>query len=83
VQTVHRLDPGAKMYLFGSRTKDNVKGGDIDIALHSNKLSIRDKVEIKYQFFKEFGEQKIDIILIDNPEQPFWNVIKNESILLS
>ena len=83
LQSVSHLDPDAKLYLFGSRTRDDVKGGDIDIALLTDKLSLKDKVEIKYSFFKEFGEQKIDIVLIKNPEQAFWKVIKNKSILLS
>jgi predicted nucleotidyltransferase len=83
LQSVSHLDPDAKLYLFGSRTRDDVKGGDIDIALLTDKLSLKDKVEIKYNFFKEFGEQKIDIVLIKNPEQAFWKVIKNKSILLS
>lgn len=83
LQSVSHLDPDAKLYLFGSRTRDDVKGGDIDIALLTDKLSLKDKVEIKYNFFKEFGEQKIDIVLIKDPEQAFWKVIKNQSILLS
>lgn len=83
LQSVSHLDPDAKLYLFGSRTRDDVKGGDIDIALLTDKLSLKDKVEIKYNFFKEFGEQKIDIVLIKNQEQAFWKVIKNQSILLS
>ena len=51
------------MYLFGSRVDDSKKGGDIDILILSDKLTKRDLRKIRINFFKKFGEQKLDIIL--------------------
>jgi predicted nucleotidyltransferase len=71
------------VYLFGSRTNDNKKGGDIDLAVRSNRIGLKEKIDIKLKFFEEFGEQKIDLIIIDEASQTFWNVIKDEALLLS
>jgi predicted nucleotidyltransferase len=55
--------PNARIYLFGSRTDDDRKGGDIDILILSEKkLSFSDKTGIKYAFYEKFGEQKLDLV---------------------
>ena len=57
------FDKNAKIFLFGSRTNDDKRGGDIDILiLSNNKLTLEGKAKIRYNFFKVFGEQKLDII---------------------
>jgi predicted nucleotidyltransferase len=60
----------ASIYLFGSRIDDNKKGGDIDIlVLAPTKLVLRDKIDIKLGFYKDCGEQKIDIVSYTFDEQ--------------
>lgn len=53
-----------KIFLFGSRTDDTKKGGDIDLYLvisdHSNLFE--KKIKFLSKVKKEIGEQKIDII---------------------
>jgi len=83
LKSIHYWDKDAQVYLFGSRTNDNKKGGDIDLAVRSNKIGLKEKIDIKLKFFEEFGEQKIDLIIIDEASQTFWNVIKDEALLLS
>ena len=57
--------PDAAIYLIGSRANDDLKGGDIDILIiDEKKLSFQEKRNIKIAFYKEFGEQKIDIVSI-------------------
>ena len=55
------------IYLFGSRVDDNLKGGDIDIYIQTDKKDdiLKSKIVFLREFEKEFGEQKIDL-LIDN-----------------
>ena len=57
--------PDAAIYLIGSRANDELKGGDIDIlVIDENELSGQEKRNIKLACYKEFGEQRIDIVCI-------------------
>lgn len=61
--------PQARVYLFGSRVFDDKKGGDIDIlVIAERELTDIEKRKIKIEFFKQFGEQKIDIISYENSD---------------
>ncbi len=57
------------VYLFGSRTKDNMRGGDIDLYIYSPS-EITEKLDKKVRFLTELkskiGEQKIDLVLSKN-----------------
>lgn len=77
------LSSSAKLYLFGSRIDDTKKGGDIDLLVVSDELTKKDLRLLRIDFFKEFGEQKIDIVL-DNGEfkDPFNKLIFQKAILL-
>ena len=64
--TLYKLSPHAKLYLFGSRTDDSLQGGDIDLLVVSDSLTTKDISHLRIEFFKKFGEQKIDILLEDD-----------------
>lgn len=66
-QAVKRLDPVARVYLFGSRARDDLKGGDIDLLIVSGKLEFSDKLTLLTEIKVAAGDQKIDII-ITNPD---------------
>lgn len=76
--------PSAKVYLFGSRTSDVRRGGDIDIAVVApRKLTFLEKSEIRRSFWRKFGEQKIDIVSFETHEHtPFRDVIEEDAIAL-
>jgi len=50
-----------KIYLFGSRTDDKKRGGDIDIYI-DKKLSSKEKLDILMEFTLNGIERKIDLI---------------------
>jgi len=70
-QSVYRLDPEAKIFLFGSRADDTKKGGDIDLLVLSSKIVPSDKIKIKAHLFKKLDEQKIDIAIAADTRKPF------------
>lgn len=58
-----RLAPNGQIFLFGSRVMDESKGGDIDILLLTEKKLAPGKFrEVRREFFKKFGWQKLDIV---------------------
>jgi predicted nucleotidyltransferase len=83
LKSIHYWDKDAQVYLFGSRTNDNKKGGDIDLAVRSNGIGLKEKIDIKLKFFEEFGEQKIDLFKFNDESNTFWNVIKEHALLLN
>ena len=81
--TLTLLSKEAKLYLFGSRVDDTKKGGDIDLLVVSKKLKKKDLRILRIEFFKIFGEQKIDVLL-DNGEfsNIFHQLIFKKAVLL-
>ena len=62
-QSLKKYLPDADVYLIGSRANDMQKGGDIDICVIGEKaLTSQEKRNVKIAFYKEFGEQKLDIV---------------------
>jgi uncharacterized protein len=78
----------ATIRLFGSRTDDKKKGGDIDLLIQYNQaISGNEQYQLKILFLvqlkKIIGDQKIDV-LIDNGQQhnPIFHEAYEEGILL-
>jgi predicted nucleotidyltransferase len=63
VEAIAKYDRHAEVYLFGSRTDDTKKGGDIDILVISDKLDSHSLFFIEEEIFKKIEEQKIDFVL--------------------
>lgn len=82
-EVLRRL-PNARVLLFGSRTKDALRGGDIDIlVIGPRRLSFEEKSAVRTTFWKQFGEQKIDIASFAADEHPpFRELAEAEAIAL-
>ncbi len=81
--SVSSLDPDAAVYLFGSRIDLAKRGGDIDLLIVSTLIDQRELYKIRWHFFEQFGEQKMDIILDDGTGQtPFARMILPRAVLL-
>lgn len=63
--SLKKLSTEARLYLFGSRADDSKRGGDIDLLVLSEKLKPKDLRKLRLDFFKKFGDQKMDILLDD------------------
>jgi predicted nucleotidyltransferase len=62
-RSIKKYLPDATIYLIGSRADDELRGGDIDLLVIDEKeLSGQEKRNIKIAFYKELGEQKLDIV---------------------
>ena len=58
-----------QVILFGSRTSDEKRGGDIDLFIrkkNGRKPDFRSKINFTTDLIIKIGEQKIDVVL-DNP----------------
>ncbi len=81
-ESVNSFDASAEIYLFGSRTVDVAKGGDIDLLIISEKLSYDDKITIRKNLYEKLDEQKIHIIIAPDTTDPFVKIVYREGELL-
>jgi len=74
----------AKVLLFGSRTDDTKRGGDIDIlVLGTRKLKLNEKLKVQTAFWKQFGMQKLDLVSFTfDDNHPFKRLILFDAIEL-
>jgi predicted nucleotidyltransferase len=75
-------DPQAKIYLFGSRTDDKAKGGDIDLLIISDKIGLPEKTKIRTRIFNEIEEQKMDLVVKKDFSDTFVQVIEPQLLCL-
>ena len=71
------FDQDAKIYLFGSRTNDKAKGGDIDVLAISDKIGFNEKLKIRTGIFKEIEEQKLDLVVKKDFNDVFVKMIEH------
>jgi predicted nucleotidyltransferase len=60
---VHQSDPAAEIYLFGSRTDDTARGGDIDLLVVSDNLAFRDVLQLRSRILDRIGWQQLDLVV--------------------
>lgn len=74
-QVAHKIyGIGVEVYLFGSRTNDTKRGGDIDLLIRNNveKKGVLARIRMVAELKWLLGDQKIDIIG-DHEETPIVN----------
>ena len=66
---IRHFGKDVRVFLFGSRTEDQIRGGDIDLFisnLNNEPLKIRSKINFITDLILKIGDQKIDVVL-DSP----------------
>lgn len=71
--TAQVAGPLARVSLFGSRTRDDLRGGDIDLLIelpdaNADKLEISLRTGASLQ--QLIGERKIDVLVVDPRSEP-------------
>ena len=76
--------PQARIYLYGSRTNDNARGGDIDLMVLTPTPVDRSIFRtIRIGFYKKFGWRKIDLVNFTfDDHTPFRQLISADAIEL-
>lgn len=76
--------PNSDIYLFGSRTDDNAKGGDIDLLILSDRKIENERLrKFRIEFYKRFGWQKIDLVnFLKTENSTFKNLVLPKAIKL-
>jgi predicted nucleotidyltransferase len=80
VEAVKKADADAELWIFGSRTDDSKKGGDIDIAILSPKIDRMKKIQIRRDILDRIGEQKIDIVISRDGSEPFFRLAQETGV---
>jgi uncharacterized protein len=82
-----RFGPDARVWLFGSRTDDSRKGGDIDLLVEpATPLdnAFRESIALETDLQMALGDQKIDIVITDPrvPPEPLHRIARSTGIEL-
>lgn len=79
--------PLARVLLFGSRTRPEIRGGDIDLLVelpqpHIDRLALGLKLGARIE--RQLGLQKIDILIADPtmPDSPLLNAARQDGVLI-
>ena len=73
-----------EIYLFGSRTNDTLKGGDIDLFIVPatyNNLTEK-KIDFLVKLKRSIGEQRIDVVIDRGENRPIDKKAKSAGVLL-
>lgn len=79
-----------QLWLFGSRTQPQKKGGDIDLYIETHVEDINEAIDMQNHFISDLeqaiGEQKIDVVLnlLKHPYPlPIHQIAKNEGVRIA
>ena len=86
--TVERLvGPASRVWLFGSRVNEALRGGDIDLLVETDEIvpnRVKTLCKIEGALVMALGDRKLDVLLKDarTPDVPVFEVARRQGILL-
>ena len=86
--TVERLvGPSSRVWLFGSRVNEALRGGDIDLLVETDEIvpnRVKTLCKIEGALVMALGDRKLDVLLKDarTPDVPVFEVARRQGILL-
>lgn len=87
--TAEVAGPDARVYLFGSRTHDDLRGGDIDLLVElgapcTSDLRLQVSIRTAARLQRLIGERKIDVLVADpsTPETPLLRAARAHAVAL-
>jgi predicted nucleotidyltransferase len=74
----------SRVFLFGSRVDDHKKGGDIDLFIepHHHSTRFEQEIQLLSHLQLSLGDQKIDIIVAQDPSRLIEQEARRTGILL-
>lgn len=75
-------DPEAEVFLFGSRARDDARGGDIDLLILSTRIGPEERRMMKLRLLDRLGERKIDLVVAKDTLQPLVRIAQAEGVRL-
>lgn len=83
--TAEVAGPSARVWLFGSRTRQDLRGGDIDLLVElpapvPDRFALGNRLGARIE--RQLGLQKIDILIADpqTPESPVLTAARRDGI---
>lgn len=82
VKAIRAADPDAQIWLHGSRVRDDARGGDIDLLVLSQRIQLREKLDVLVRLHTQLGEQRIDLTVARDEQRPFVRIAKATGVPL-
>jgi predicted nucleotidyltransferase len=81
------VGPSSRVWLFGSRVNDALRGGDIDLLVETDAIvpnRVKTLCKIEGALVMALGDRKLDVLLKDarTPDVPVFEVARQQGILL-
>ena len=73
-------DPEAEVFLFGSRARDEARGGDIDLLIMSLRIGADERRRMKLKLMDRLGERKIDLVVARDTTRPLVRIALAEGV---
>jgi len=80
--SINKVDPDARILLFGSRVNDQARGGDIDILCLSSAINRQQRRLIRREMGDRLAGQKIDLIVTADRSKPFVRLVMADAVPL-